>query len=224
MATPTKMAIVFSFLTVAFLGVACAEEDEDTAINSWQGTEPHLIIKGTLNGEDLDINITGAEAADLANFHCERNYHVPVDEDTGEEIWDQGTFDELKLRVAGADVNGELRDIEIEFKEYDFFSGASAGTAVTIVPRDDSVVPAANEMWLEWEWYAAGDLDDGEQYYEEAAQSGSVTIEELTGELADNGLVIPDNTGTFGLYAEATWSPTESLVISATANCGVNDF
>lgn len=201
------------------LSIGCAPDgdpdgDDDTP-TEWLGTDPHFRAVGTLNGEELDLNVEGDAAADASSLFCEREYIVPQNA-AGEFDYANGELVEVKLH-AFVTVGGEERKAEIEFKRHDM-SADSAGTKLTVVPRNDASEPASGELYLEWEWKSAA----GEDIYEQSAQTGSVTVGEFTGTPDETGLLIPDNEGTVGVFATGQWSETESVALSFTAPCGPN--
>ncbi len=206
-------------------GASCETNDDDEIgmITEWQGSTPHFALKGSLNGEDLDIELTSVDAADLTKHYCAREYDVPKIEGTEELDWANGSGSEVEL-TALVKVNGKARDLQIDFKDHDFTKDAP-GTELTVVPDIEDLAPGPNELRVEVEWYVSGGIAaDLDATYEEAAQSGKVIVELFGGEVGDNGLTIPDNEGTFGVFADLTWSETEHLTISLTANCGKNDI
>jgi hypothetical protein len=215
--------VVLAAFVIALGMSGCSTEDDGASgVDSWQGAEPHIEIAGTLNGEDLDVSITGADADDLARLFCTREYDAPEDTD-GELIMEQAVPDDLSIQLLGVDINGEARDIQIEFKDHDF--GADAlGTVLQVVPRVEEV-PAPGTLYVEWEWYLAGEfLADEDAYYEESAIQGTVEVNLFSGVVSDDGVTIPDNTGAVGIYADLSWSETENVQVSVTANCGENDL
>lgn len=183
-------------------------------VTEWLGATPHFRAIGHLNGQDLDLALEGDAATDTALF-CERAYVVPQD-GAGQPDYANGELVEVKLHVF-LNVGEEEREAEIEFLQHDM-SADSAGAKLTVVPRNDASEPASNELYLEWGWKSA----DGEDIYEQAAQTGAVTVGEFTGTPDDTGLLIPDNEGTVGLFATGRWSEDESVALSFTAPCGAN--
>jgi len=218
----TTSGILTGFASLAFVLIACNEEETDTGVDAWQGETPHLAISGTLNGEEVDVDLSPEDAADLATLWCTREYEAPEDSD-GEPIIEEGVLDEISLQVLNVSMGGEQRDIQIEFKSHDF-GADEPGTVLQVVPRvEDPAAPGT--LYVEWEWYLAGEfLADEDAYYEGSAVDGTVEVALYTGEIGADGVTIPDNTGSFGVYADVYWSESEHLQISFTANCGENDF
>lgn len=202
------------------LGLGCAPTetgsgDAGTALTEWIGEEPHFRATGTLDGEDLDLALEGDAGADGTKLYCEREYVVPLN--GTERDYANGALVEVKLH-AFVSVGGEEREAVIEFKKHDM-SADAAGTKITVAPRNDAEDPAAGSMYLEWEWVSA----DGADLYEESAQTGSVTVEQFSGEPdAETGLLIPEGEGQVGVFFTADWSETETVTVSATAPCTTN--
>lgn len=200
------------------LGTACSPGDGDSdagpELTEWLGADPHFAASGRLNGEDVEIWVDGDAADDAAKLFCEREYEVSLA--GGDRDWSTGRVVEVKI-IANVSVGGEEREATIELKRHDM-SKNSPGTKVTVVPRDDANEPLSNQMWLEWEWVV-----DGNETYEQAAQSGTVTVHEFSGTPdEDTGVVVPEGEGRLGVYIEAEWSETERMKVSATVPCTTN--
>ena len=138
-----------------------------------------------------------------------REFEIPLDAD-GNPDYAAGKFVEIK--VSAIPVEGGDR-IELELKQHDF-SADAAGATVAIVPRDDTVAPASNEMWAEWEWHSAS---DDETTFESAAQTGSLVLGVHEGEVDSTGLVLTG--GSVGGFLRARWSQSEEVTISFTVPC-----
>jgi hypothetical protein len=215
----TKFMGLLTLTSLIFL--SCSSTDDDPAsIKEWAGSDPHFQVAGTLNNEHLDLAVDEDKTTDLTVLRCRREYEIPLkDGSTTELDYDNGNLVEIKIDAV-LKVDGESRYVELELKEHDFSKGPKE---LIIIPRTDDAVPAENELFVEWEWYHTDDFkSDEDAYYEEAAQSGTVIIEQFDGTPADNGLTLEDYTGTVGIYIKAKWSETESLTISSTANCYKN--
>lgn len=196
---------------LGFFSTACGAGGGPELVE-WAGTGLHLKIEGSLAGDDLSYDLGEAEASDTTKVWCKREWEAQ-DDGTGNPDYSTGVFVEGKLDAI-LDVAGETRRLELEFKRIDLQS-ASAGDTFTVVPRSETVEPGPTELWMEWEW------NDIPVEYEQAAQSGTFVLGELTGEgsTETGGLVIPENTGTFGAFASGKWSETESVAVSFTVNC-----
>jgi hypothetical protein len=210
-----------STLLVFFVLLAACDAPNIAANNEpleqWLGAEPHFAVQGRINGEDLDLRLPDDIAADATSLSCRLEYDVPVDL-AGEPDFANGRLKEIKLR-APFQFGSELRVAELELKHHDFQRDPT--DVVNVVPRpEDNTLPAANEMWLEWEWHLAV---DGEEMFEAAAESGTFALGQLTGTPGPDGLVIPEGEGSVGGFARATWVGGEELLISVTAPCTESD-
>jgi hypothetical protein len=219
---PFKGAMVV--IGAGWMLAACGGSGSD-APTKWEGSTPHLNVVGTIMGEQLNIDITGALAADTNNLWCEREYQVPTDA-SGNPIYAMGHNSEVRIK-APVTISGQARIFDIELKEHDFQADPPS-TIVTVVPRDDSNPPCAatgctqpTHMWLQLVWDKAS---DGSQIYKQAALNGQYTSGEFTGMPDATGLLYQQNNGKVGGFATGQWSPTESLTISFDANCTTNDI
>lgn len=200
------------------LGTGCSGEDDDSTSLSWQGAEPHLIVKGHLNGEDLDLSITGQDAADPSKVWCAREYAGPPD-DNGEPDVSRAKLYKLNI-FALVTVDGEERRLELEFKPHDFQADAVPSTA-RVIPRVDDEAIDADATWLDFEWHTP----DGEgDLLETSAQTGHFELELYSGEPGEDGLMIPAGEGSFGGTLDASWSEQERLQASVTAVCTENEL
>jgi hypothetical protein len=217
----------------------------------WLGADPHLRVLGHINGEDVDINLTGAAAADTTQLWCEREYSFVVvgldggggDGGTSNAHYDytQGGNSEVRIRAVD-NSHGMNRTISFDPKRINL-QKATTGTTIPIVMRVDSQAPGAptwafpDQMWFHWKWYQAanpdagvGDRDAGTPHpvgmtlYNMAAQQGSYFHGEFTGSVDATGAEITPYTGAVGGFATAQWSTTDQLAISFTANCTFNDI
>ena len=213
MNTAHKILLLISLSTMS---AACASKGEDTA-SAWQGAEPHLSVRGYLNGENLDIQLTG-EAATASNLWCGRKYVGPPDANGAPDV----TLSKLyKTNVyAQVTVGNEARRFELEFKPHDFQTD-SAPRLVKVVPRVDDMSVASDSMWVDLEWHTP----DGEtDLLETSAQTGAFELEMYSGEPGEDGLMIPEGEGSFGGYLSAKWSEQEHLEVSMTAPCTENEL
>ena len=185
---------------------------------AWEGEEPHLIVRGIIDGEMVDIELRGAEAL-AAGISCEREYLADESPSMpGEPDLATAVFNEVKIN-ATVTINGEQRFLELELKQHDL-QGDAIGADITVVPRLAVGLPAADEMWLEFEWQT---LPDETTVLEVAALEGNVTLERFTGTPGADTVVIPSGDGEIGVTIDARWSPTDSLLISVTAPCVDSD-
>lgn len=206
------------------LAAGCGGSSSDVP-TKWVGAMPHLRIVGTLMGETIDINLSGAAASSTTAVWCEREYQVPTDT-AGNPIYSMGHNSEVRIK-APVTINGQSRSLDLELKEHNFQSDAS-GTVTTAVPRDDNNPPCAasgcaapKNMWLQWVWYGP---DGSTQLYKQAAQSGQYTAGEFTGTPDSTGLEIMENSGTVGGFLTGQWSAAESITASFDAHCTANDI
>jgi hypothetical protein len=209
-----RRGYAFSLTLVAFglaMTAGCGAESDAPVLEPWTA-DPHFQVIGTIDGEDLDVLLDQPD--ELVGGACVREYEVPrVD---GVPQYDQGRLVEIKVNVS-ITLGDVTRLVELELKRHDFQSDA-IGAEAEIVPRVGGIDPAADAMWLEWEWH---DLDDT-TLFESAAQTGTASLELYTGEPDANGLLIPDGQGEVGFVISARWSASEHLDISLTVPCGPN--
>src|SRR5579872_3251675 len=76
----------------------------------WLGPTPHFRAVGTINGEHIDIDITGDAAKDVTKLWCEREYQVPADS-TGAPVYPMGHNSEVRIDLPYT-VNGQARKLE----------------------------------------------------------------------------------------------------------------
>ncbi|HYO96884.1 MAG TPA: hypothetical protein VER33_20375 [Polyangiaceae bacterium] len=213
MNTAHKILVVVSLST---LSVACASDGEEAAA-SWQGSEPHLSVRGYLNGEDLDIQLSG-DAATASNLWCGRKYVGPPDANgepdvTTARLYKTNVYAQVKVGV-------EARRFELEFKPHDFQTN-NAPRVVKVVPRVDDESVASDSMWVDMEWHTP----DGEtDLLETSAQTGAFELKMYSGQPGEDGLMIPEGDGSFGGYLSAKWSEQEYLEVSMTAPCTENEL
>jgi hypothetical protein len=201
--------------TLCCVLTACGVSTEDPPAESWLGETPHFSASGFLNGERIELSIEGDGVADGSHVWCEREYQAP----TMGGVLDVSRARHVETTVtAQVTVAGEERVFELELMSHELQSDAP-GTSVKIVPRVDDQKPAADEMWLEWEWSTL----DGRDLLESAAQEGTFMLEQFTGTPGADG-IIPSNEGFVGGYADARWSVDERLSISFTVRCTENDI
>ncbi len=210
---------LLSLAIVPVLSLGCPPPEETPPadeLTGWLGAAPHVAIQGRLDGEDLDLRLEGAAAADATKVFCTREY-VAADDGTGNADLTTARNTEVKVN-APFTVGDQERVVELEFKKHDFQSDAP-DTNVDIVVRDDTQDPAADQMWLELEWHLAADDSD---LFESAASDGTFQLGEFTGTPGEGGVVIPDNEGSVGGFADVVWGVDETLKISVSAPCAAN--
>lgn len=202
------MAKTWGFLCACMIVASCGESSGV----SWAGEEPHVVVSGFIDGESIDLDLRGA-SAELAGLECTREYEVPVVGGNPDFTMARNVEIELEGRV---EVNGEMRQFQIELKRHNT-QDDPVGTEIRVIPRDELNPPDVNgdTLWLEWEWKDA----DGNDLYEQAAQSGTVTVQLQSGTPDDSGVIIPEGEGAIGFTIDAYWSPSERMRISISAPC-----
>ncbi len=204
-------------LTALVAGCPTTEQPPvENELTGWLGAAPHIAIQGKLDGEDLDLRLEGDAAADASKVFCTREY-VADDDGTGAADLTSARNTEFKIN-GPLTVDGEERIVELEFKKHDF-QNATPDEEIEVVVRDDTQDPGADQMWVELEWHLAVDDSD---LFESAASGGSFVFGQFTGTPGEGGVVIPENEGAAGGYAEVAWGVDEELKISASAPCTVN--
>lgn len=211
---PCLMLLAFA----ASSSLGCSSDDKSDSPLTWSGEESHLVVKGHLNGEDLDISLTGSVAADPAMLWCAREYDGPPDADGNPDVTRAKLY---KVNVLGiVTIGGEDRRLELEFKPHDFQADA-VPSATNIIARVDGEAVAANESWLDFEWHTP----DGEgDLLETSAQTGKLDLELYSGEPGEDGLTIPEGEGSIGGLLDAKWSENERLQVSFSAPCTENSL
>lgn len=205
------------------LGANCGHSDDMTGITAWAGSEVHLRVQGTVHGEMIDINIAAPDAENTVALWCEREYQVPNDVN-GKPIYSMGHNSEVRFK-APVTIAGQARLLDFGIKRHNSQVDA-AGTVVNIIPRDDANSPCSlnncpkgGPAWMSLTWRNPA---DNSVLYKSAAISGTWTLGEFLGTPDQNGLFIPPNTGTVGGYGSGVWTATESLALTVTAHCTVN--
>jgi hypothetical protein len=201
-------------LAPLLLLAACGDGDE--SIDRWQGADPHVTVRGSFDGVDLDLRLDGDDAADLSQAACKREYLVP--DATDPATWDEGAMPELEVTIRVVDGDVE-KQYELGFTGADFATLAIPARLEVAPPVADGA-PAAGDAFLEldWQWE---DPAEGFISFEESAVSGTIEIAELSGEPGD-GVVLADGTGALGVWFDATWA-NGSLSGSLTVPCGPNE-
>src|SRR5690606_29675309 len=199
--------------------LSCAAADEDR-ITEWQGDEPHLIVQGTIDGEDVDFELRGADAMNASKDACELEWAAPPLVAGGDEPdLSQAKLNETTL-LAQVEVAGETRFWSLELKSHDFRQD-SPGDVIDVIPRVETQPPSPSEVWIEVEWQ---DAFDGEEIFESGAQSGIIVTRGITGtEMA--GIPVFEEGSSFAAgFVDASWSARDELVISFTSPCVANDY
>jgi hypothetical protein len=203
----------------------CGGTSGDSAPTEWQGATPHLNVVGFIDGENINIQLTGADAANTAKLWCEREYQVPTDT-AGNPIYNMGHNSEVRIRLPATTTGMPARGLAIELKMHDYQDDA-AGTTTPVIVRDDNNPPCTADgcaqpkvMWLGWTWH---DLATDAVIYKMAAQSGSYKSGEFTGAKDSTGLFIMENSGNVGGFATGQWSTTEKISVSFDAKCTANN-
>lgn len=213
---------VVGMLAMAAVVAGCGGSDSNT-VDKWLGSARHFRVVGTINGEKIDIDISGATANDTTQLWCEREYQVPNDAN-GMPDYANGHNSEVRIKGLTM-INGQMRLLDFGLKRHNWQS-QQPGVQVPVIPRDDANSPCTltgctnDNMWLSWTWRNPA---DNSVMYKSAAQSGSTTLGEYVGTPDSTGLFIPPNTGNVGGFATGQWSATESISASFDANCTKNN-
>lgn len=167
---------------------------------SWLGSEPHVEISGTLAGQVIDFSVAAAEAGDVGTAYCERNYIQPA--------------------------TGDLYLEKIEIKYNLVYDDQFAEFQLEVVHPDlPTVVGETLSIGGDTELNVGLKLspdEPTEEEFEDLATSGAVTIGEVGG--TDDGGLIPDGSGTFGVHFDVMLESGGTLSGSFTVNCGDNDI
>lgn len=206
-----RSAILFSVPSLALVIASCGG-GEGTPTLEWRGDEPHFVVQGFIGGREIDIDVD----ATTAEISCVREYAVPTG--TGVPDESMAVYNETEVDVSFTYM-GQEYGFQFEFKEHDLQDGTAVGDTITVVPRVDTELPAANEVWLEFEWESADGLDE----FEQAAQQGTVTLQLFSGAPPQGSNIIPEGEGSVGVTGSAIWSASEQLQFSLTAVCNTND-
>lgn len=202
------------FLAVSTLGLvlaSCGGGSENAPLE-WQGDEPHFVVRGNIGGRDIDIDVDSS----TAEIGCVREYVVPVIDDVPDESMARYVETEVDVTF---DYMGQSYTFQFEFKEHDL-QNETVGGEITVIPRVDTEPPAADEIWLEFEWESEDETDT----FEQSAQQGTVRLELFSGTPPQGSNIIPENMGSVGLTGSGVWSATEQLEFTLTAVCDTNDI
>jgi hypothetical protein len=191
----------------------CGADAKDASDElSWGGEEPHLRFTGSLDGEKLDVDLSGDEL-EAALFNCALEYEVEAGKpETARMV-------EAKINAL-LESNGQSRMLELELKYHDLTADAP-GDSIDVVPREDDVTTLPEgQMVCEWEWQAWDEATqtDTDTLLEVSAQKGKVTLHMFEG-LPVEG---PAEAGkvTLGATVNVSWSVDEAVQLSFTALCG----
>jgi hypothetical protein len=207
---------------MAMVTIGCGGAESGN-VDKWQGATRHMRVVGTIMGEKIDIDLSGAAANDTTQLWCEREYQIPNDV-SGAPNPSGGHNSEVRVKGLTT-VNGQMRLLDIGWKRHDWQVQAT-GTSVPVIPRDDANSPCGltagcsnDSTWLSWTWRNPA---DNSVIFKSAAQSGNARLGEYVGTPGADGLTIPPNTGNVGGFAEGQWSATDSIALSFDANCTKN--
>jgi hypothetical protein len=190
----------------------CGDDAEPSA--GWLGRSPHAAISGSVNDEDLSIQLAGETQVAAAEITCEREYDIPVV---------NGAPDPAMAKLVGfeigavIEVNGELRAFELDVEGPNL--GNHIGKDLGIVP--DGSDPEEGQAIVEIKWTRVA---DEAELLDTSTDTGTLVIEEIIGEPGEGGVVIPDNIGAVGVTGKLRFGANDALDISFTANCGENDI
>jgi hypothetical protein len=175
--------------------------------DAWQGETPHLALSGMAFGKQLVLDETGDDAADIGTVYCERNYIVPDLDDPG--TWADGYLQKVELKL-NFFFEEALAEFQMELVHPELLT--SEGVSFDI-PGD-----------AEANFGLTTDVDGpSEEDFEDVGTSGTVTLELLSGQAGDDGL-IPDEQGVYGAWVDVQLESGGSLKGSFSVNCGENDL
>ena len=189
---------------LALVLAGCGGDDE--AKLEWRGSEPHVALDGAGGGQQVDLAVEGAEAADTAQVACTLEYHG-------------GVLSEVELTVHRVDGTIE-KEYQVELQGVDFATLAPGTRLAVVTPvNEDEMAPAGQvHVEVQWEWETGGEFVK----YEQQAASGTVVFGELSGTPDATG-VIPSGTGRLGAALELQLAGGDSLRGSFSANCAATD-
>lgn len=193
---------LFCALSLCLSLTACGSDDPEDASTGakWQGASEHLSADGQVVDKAIEIDLSGADAADVEELFCERNYAG-------------GVLEKVELKHVFS-YEGQEAELELEFADFDYSKDPknpiSVGTASGAINATDINVHVKLET------------EDGVET-EEDAVSGTFSLEELSGTADDDG-IIPDGEGKFAGYLDVELASGSKLTISFTAKCGENDI
>ncbi len=217
----TRWLSLIGMLTGTVVAVSCSSSTGGTGtdtLDKWRGSTPHLRVEGQLKGEKISINLTGAQASDVLNLRCRREYFADSN-DAGVLNAATAIPSEVKIIWVISDDGGVVNSAQLEFKRHDFRSNKE-GDKVTAIPRNDTMLPTGQNFWLE---YQKNDPDGGVKLLEYGAQSGTYTHGTYDCPRdAAKPAVCQAAMGTMGGFVTGVWSDTDKLSASWTANCNTD--
>jgi hypothetical protein len=218
MRTSTQSVLRAAPLAATLLLVACGGDDDAPAgADAWLGAEPHADLGGEIDGTTIDLAFDGTAAADLTRAFCKREYAVP--DATDMQTWTEAVMPEIEATFRVTE-DGLEKQFELSLAAADF-TAATSGTSFTVVAPVEGVDPAAGQVVIELD-YQWEDPEAGLVSYEGSATGGTVSLALLDGTPGADGKIIPDRTGHFGVFLDATW-PEGALRGSFTVLCGENE-
>ncbi len=192
---------------------ACGGDDAQAGIE-WKGADPHVVLKGTVNAEDLNIDLTEPGKVEVAEVVCEREYAVPVI--NGADDLSMATLEGFEIS-ATIQVGDEVRMFELDIEGPNLMK--LVGKKIEIVPDGSDVADGQAVVEIKWTR-----VSDEAELLDTDTDTGSITIQEISGAPGEGGVVIADDDGAIGVTGELRFSATEVLNISFTAKCGANDI
>jgi hypothetical protein len=218
MRTSTHGLLRAASLAATLLLAACGgDDDAPTGADAWLGAEPHADLGGEIDGTTIDLSFDAAAATDLTRAFCKREYAVP--DATDMQTWSEAVMPEIEATFRVTE-DGLEKQFELSLAAADF-TAATSGTRFTVVAPVEDVDPAAGQVVIELD-YQWEDPDAGLVSYEGSATGGTVSLALLDGTPGADGKIIPDGTGHFGVFLDATW-PEGALRGSFTVLCGENE-
>ena len=195
--------------------LSCVAQTEDDMVSEWQGAAAHLVLTGTLEGETLDVNLSGAEAQDPMKLYCELEWEgPPLTPDGLEPDLSMVSLGRIKI-LAEIQVGGETRWVSLEHKEEDF-QAAGAGKSFNVVPPSETEEAGPGDMLFEFEYT---DALDGEETLEAFPNSGSFELELFEGVQMASSVVFEDGSASVGGFLDVSFSASERLTLSYSAPC-----
>lgn len=175
--------------------------------DAWQGETPHLALSGMAFGKQLVLDEAGDDAADIGTVYCERNYIVPDLDDPS--TWVDGYLEKVELKLNFFFEEG-LAEFQMELVHAELLT--SEGVTFDIPSEAEANFGLTTDV-------------DGpsEEDFEDVGTSGTVTLELLSGQAGEDGL-IPDEEGVYGAYVDVQLESGGHLQGSFSVNCGKNDL
>lgn len=206
-----RRAIGFAALTACSLG--CAEK---VAPVPFGGFDPHILIHGVNEGVPTDGDVTDPMALQMAFFHCERTYRVPVI--NGMQDPSMATLTATTVSFFFLSADGRPRTFQITIAQHDF-SQDVLGTSFAITPRREGVSIDPDQVIFEM---SITDFLLDEEYLHAAAKLGTVTLYDFSGTPPPGSNIIPAGDGSVGLTYDAVFHPEGYFRGSFEAPCTAN--